>query len=143
MEKRILLDTSVYGEFVDDREFFYILKQKIRTYLLYFYDQLITKENHVLKVNFLVESLAQKYYSEYRKRGGGIGEENIRNDSLIVASATLYQMAILVSSDKRTLLSDHALKAYKHVNDINGLKSPEYLNYKAFRNKLFKRCDIS
>ncbi len=174
MEKRILFDTSVYGEFVYDREFFSILKQKkekiecifygnniirnelratpkksiifdksLRTYLLYFYDQLITKENHILKINFLVENLAQRYYDEYKKRGGSVGEENIKNDLFIVASATFYQMAILVSSDKRTLLSDAAIKAYKHVNEKNGLQNPEFLHYNSFRNKILKRCDIS
>jgi len=174
MEKRILLDTSVYGEFVYDREFFSILKQKkiliecifygntiirnelratpkksivfdksLRNYLLYFYDQLITKENHVLKINFLIEQLAQKYYEEYKKRGGNIGVVPITNDLLIVASASFYQMAILVSSDKRTLLSDAAIKAYKHVNEKNGLKNPEFIHYNSFRNKIIKRCDIS
>lgn len=174
MEKRILLDTSVYGEFVKDREFFSLLKQKkdiaecifygnsiirnelratpkkskvfdksLRNYLLYFYDQLITKENHILKINFLVEKLAEKYYEEYRKEGGNVGEITIKDDFLIVASATIYQMAILVSSDKRTLLGDAALKAYKQVNGTNGLKNPEFLHYNSFRNKIFKRCGIS
>ncbi len=173
MEKRILFDTSVYGQLVIDKEFtalllekkknielvFYgnsvirnelratpknatLLKRKLRTYLLETYDSLVTKEKHNLKVSFFVEQLGGMYYEEYRNNGGIVAANHILNDFFIVACASIYQMDIVVSGDKKTFLNSNAIKAYRLVNQKQGFRNPIYLEYSLFRTQLIKRCDI-
>lgn len=173
MEKRILLDTSVYGKLVLDVPFssllvqrkkdvefvFYgnsvirnelratpkhitLINRRLRSYLLQTYDSLITKENHNLIVNMFVEQLSDLYYGEYRKRKGASGEASIKNDFIIVACASIYQMDIVVSDNKKTLLSDAALKAYEYVNKMQGFRNPIYLEYERFKEKVLMRSGI-
>ncbi|MBI5001983.1 hypothetical protein HZC31_01210 [Candidatus Woesearchaeota archaeon] len=174
MEKRILLDTNVYGKLVEDTFIFPLLLdqktcnnlvvygtdvirkelraiskkatdkkgQKIRLYTLYVYDNLITKANHTLRVNNFIECLAQLYMNGYKIRGGGVGEAEIKNDFLIVACATLHNLDIVISDDKRTMLSTAALAAYKWVNQKQGFQNPNYMHYITFRDKLLKKGGI-
>ena len=174
MEKRILLDTSVYGKLVDDTFVFPLLLsgkkdndfvvygndiiraelraisrnardgkgKKIRLYTLYVYDSLITKENHNLKMNNFIEQLAKLYVNEYKVCGGGVGETQIKNDFLIIACATLHKLDIVISDDKRTMLSVAALEAYKRVNQKQGFQNPKYVQYITFRDKLIRRSGI-
>lgn len=175
MEKKILLDTSVYGKLVEDNFMvplllekkksneliFYGLSiirnelraipktlfnkakdKKIRMYSLLFYDNLITKNNHNLKMNFFIDKLSSWYFQEYKRIGGSFGKNEMKIDFLIVACATLYHLDILVSDDKRTMLSDAAIKAYSIVNKEQGFQNPVYLHYDAFREKIIKRNDI-
>ena len=39
---------------------------------------------------------------------------------------------IIVSEDRRTMLSDKALKAYRIINKINNLSMPQFTSYKEF-----------
>ncbi|MEK6868364.1 MAG: hypothetical protein AABX98_06090 [Nanoarchaeota archaeon] len=119
-----------------------LINKSLRSYLLQTYDSLITKENHNLVVNIFVEQLSELYYKEYRNRDGNSGEASIKNDFIIVACASIYQMDIVVSDDKRTLLNDAALKAYEHVNKAQGFQNPKYFEYTKFREKVLTRCDI-
>ena len=116
--------------------------QMIRLYTLYVYDSLITKMNHTLRVNNFIEGLAQLYMNEYRIKGGGVGEVEIKNDFLIVACATLHNLDIVISDDKRTMLSTSALAAYKSVNQKQGFQNPNYMQYVTFRDKLLKKGGI-
>jgi predicted nucleic acid-binding protein len=173
MERRILLDTSVYGELVGDREVFRKLEEKkkdveivfygcsiiraelkatpkkiremdkgLRNYLLFLYDSLVTKENHSLAPNQFVEGLAKLYAVTYKKHGGAVGHKQMKNDLLIIALATIYQMDIVVSNDKRTLLSQAATKAYLDVNKKMGFRDPKYMDYNTFRKKILIGSDI-
>ncbi|MBI5001987.1 hypothetical protein HZC31_01230 [Candidatus Woesearchaeota archaeon] len=175
MEKRILLDTSVYGKLVDDTLLFALLlerrknnefiiygnelirkelratpksllnktkEKKVRLFGLSLYSSLITKENHVLKINSLMENLAKLYYQEYRKGGGNFSALELHNDFLMVSCATLHQLDLVVSDDRRTMFSDGALHAYEMVNHKMGFRNPDYLLYNVFREKILKKSGI-
>ena len=116
--------------------------QKIRLYTLYVYDSLITKENHNLRLNNFIEGLAQLYMNEYKVNGGGVGAAEIKNDFLIIACATLHNLDIVISDDKRTMLSTAALAAYKIVNQKQGFQNPNYMQYTVFRDKMLRRSGI-
>ncbi len=116
--------------------------RSLRPYLLQTYDSFITKDNHNLPVTLLVEKLGEWYYQEYKKRGGNVGFESMQSDLIIVATASIYQLDIVISNDQRTLLSEAALKAYKYVNEINRFKNPEFIEYSVFREKVIKRSGI-
>ncbi|MEK6867512.1 MAG: hypothetical protein AABX98_01685 [Nanoarchaeota archaeon] len=173
MEKRILLDTSVYGKLAEDDTLFTLLLDKkkivdmvfygctiirnelratpkeiremnksLRLHLLYLYDSLITKEHHNLLINEFVEILAKKYMVEYKKHDRNISYGQMESDFFIVALATIYQMDIVVSNDRRTLLSNPATEAYEIVNTQQGFRNPKYLHYDMFKRKIFTGSDI-
>ncbi len=173
MEKRILLDTCVYGMLAEDDNIFSLLIRKkrdvkcvfygctiirnelratpkeiremnksLRIHLLYLYDSLITKEHHNLMINEFVELLAKKYMEEYKKQSGNVSYNQVENDFFIVALAAIYQMDIVVSNDKRTLLSYAATQAYKLVNLQQGFRNPKYLHYDLFKRKMLSGSDI-
>ena len=116
--------------------------KKIRIFSLSLYDALITKDNHHLRMNDLIQLLAYKYIQEYKRQGGNVGAEELRNDFLLIASATIYHLDIVVSDDRRTMLSESAQRAYTIVNKNMGLRNPVYLLYNLFRTKIFKRSGI-
>ena len=116
--------------------------QKIRLYTLYVYDSLITKENHNLKMNAFIEQLAELYFKEYKQSDGSVGAEEMKNDFSIVACATLHNLEIVISDDRRTMLSVAALEAYKRVNQQQGFQNPNYMHYPSFRDKLVRRSGI-
>lgn len=142
-------DIIVYGTDIVRKELRAIPKkakdkngQQIRLYALYVYDSLITKENHNLRLNNFIETLAQLYLKEYKLNGGGVGESEIKNDFLIIACATLHNLDIVISDDKRTMLSTAALTAYKKVNQKQGFQNPNYIQYNVFRDRILKRSGI-
>lgn len=116
--------------------------KKVRIFSLSLYDSLITKDNHHLRMNDLIQLLALRYAQEYKRQGGNVGAFELENDFLLVASATIYQLDIVVSDDRRTMLGDSAQYAYKNINKNMGLRNPTYLLYDSFRTKIFKRSGI-
>lgn len=115
------------------------LSKNVRIALLSLYDK-ITK-NHFLKDSINVTNLAKKYYDSYRNFGGIYNwNTNIRVDFMIVACASFYGLDIVYSGDNKTLLGKSALKAYKHINLKESLRSPDFLKYtdllKKLRNEL-------
>ncbi|MBU2639612.1 MAG: hypothetical protein KKG75_02790 [Nanoarchaeota archaeon] len=164
--KRILFDTSVYGRFIyepeilerikkeHDKEFIIygcstirselkktpknilIENKKAQIILLDVYDSFIVKENHNLKFNKLVENLTEDYLKEYKKNKGSLSEESIKNDFIIIATATIYQLDIVVSGDIRSMLSNKAIKSYEKINFHYGLKNPEWRKYEDFKKEL-------
>lgn len=164
--KRILFDTSVYGRLIYELEILEKIKEKykekfviygcstirkelketpkhiihgkkrVQIELLNIYDSFIIKENHNLKYNELVETLARDYFKKYKKNDGALSQDTIKNDLIIVATATIYQLDIIISRDKRSMLSTSAINAYKEVNKIYGLKDPEWREYEDFKKNL-------
>ena len=163
---RILFDTSVYGRLIYEpkilekikksyKEEFILYgcstirkelrktpkdilleKKKAQILLLNIYDSFIVKENHNLKYNNLVETLAKDYFKEYQKQGGSFSETSIKNDLIIIATATIYQLDIIVSGDKKSMLSKKAKESYKNTNKNYGLKDPEWREYDDFKKEL-------
>ena len=110
--------------------------RKLRILLLNLYDSLIIKDNQILKFNKLVEDLSSDYFLEYKKNKGSLSNEAIKNDLIIVATATIYQLDIIVSDDEKTMLSDKAVDSYKAVNRKYGLKDPIFKRYTQFKKEL-------
>ena len=154
--KRILLDISIYGRLIYEpevlekigekyKEEFIIYscsiirkelkdtpkhimhgKRKTQIELLNVYDSFIIKGNHDLKDNKLVEGLSLDYFSEYKKNKGTFSQDSIKNDFIIIATATIYQLEIIISDDRRTMFSNNAIESYKKVNERYGLADPEF-----------------
>ena len=59
----------------------------------------------------------------------------MRNDFQIVACATIHQLDILVTQDRRTMISEDARRAYEIANRKNKLETPAFLSVEIF-NKL-------
>ena len=165
--RRILFDTSIYGYLESDPHTLEIIKikykkdfilygcstirkelkntpkeivhekHKVRIVLLNIYDSFIVKENHDLKYNKLVETLASDYFKEYRKNGGSLSNDALKNDLIIIATATIYKLDIIVSADKKSMLSEKAIRSYMEVNKIYGMRDPEFILYEKFKKQLF------
>ena len=167
--KRIMLDTSVYGRLVEDiglaekigllvpkeyvvygiktiREELKDTPRKIRLkeaskrlLLLRIYDSLVRKDHHDLKYNKLIETLAEDYFKEYKKEKGSLSNEEMKNDLIIIAAATIYQLDIVVSDDERSMFSSAAIKAYSSVNKRYGIENPAFSLYLEFKKEVIRR----
>jgi hypothetical protein len=84
------------------------------------------------------ERLCEDYFITYKELGGAFGVNEMRNDFLIVACATIHEMDIIVSEDSRSLLSEDALKAYSIVNALYKRKNPAFIKYLEFKRWLFE-----
>ncbi len=155
---RVIFDTNIYGhllkekdvteienKIIEDKEFVVfgyqpirkeirdipkvtLLSKKTRILLLNMYDRITG--NHFLEHSIRITNLAKKYYNHYRTLGGIYGwDTSIRIDFMIVACASFYGLDIVYSADNRTLLCKSSLKAYKHINLKNNLRTPCFLKY--------------
>ncbi len=164
--KRILLDTNVYGRLVEDPSLFeklillvphtYVIygtslirkelrdvsnritldgKNK-RIMLLQAYNSFVRKENHNLEINDFVILLANKYFEEYKKKGGVFSIHELLSDFTIVACASLHNLNVVVSDDKRTMLSEKAKAAYITVNQLHQFRTPSFYFYNQFKEEV-------
>ena len=106
-------------------------KRKLQIILLELYDFLV--KNRFLELSGFIEKLSSDYYIVYREIGGNLSKQEMQNDFLIVACASIYHIEVVYSGDNRTMLSKKAIEAYNIVNKINGLKNPEFKNYEVFK----------
>lgn len=169
--KRIILDTSVYGKFVEEPEIAAIVLQKVpkefviygtdiikkelretprsylhkgkklRVLLLSFYNAFVRKDHHNLQYNKLVDTLVKDYLLGYRKRGGNIADRKIRNDMIIIATATIYKLDIVISDDGNTMMSPLAIATYHAVNKVYGIQDPAFKTYRVFKAELLRSKD--
>ena len=132
----------VYGSYVIRKELrstpksLILNKKKLRLLLLTLYDSFVKKENHDLKINPLIEKLSKDYFSQYRRFRGNLSEKDIKNDFIIIAVATIYQLDVIVSNDEKTMLSPKCIAVYKAVNRKYGLKDPVFKLYSTFKKEL-------
>lgn len=167
-QKRVLLDTSVYGRLVSDKITLQNLEEKqeahkiviygtkilrhelretpkhmtlegkkLRILLLGIYDSLVSSHN--LEFNKLVRTLSNDYFKAYKEEGGSLSNQEISNDLIIVATATIYNLDIVVSDDERSMFSDKAIRAYKKVNKDYGMKNPLFKKYNNFKEEIARR----
>lgn len=157
---KLLLDTNIYGLLVIDSErkvvhqkihesthFFFgfdiirkelrqtpknlIFKDKnLRIDLLSLYDDVVQK---TYPTDQEIELLAADYWKAYHEIGGRIPHDEIINDFLIVACATLKQLDIVVSEDKHTLLAEYPLQVYSLVNGRKRLRTPHGISYQKLK----------
>ena len=163
--KRVIFDTNIYGIIVIDTQrdkvrnkiekekaavvygFQLIRKElretprsirvqgeNLRNYLLRIYDELT--KNHELKFLNECDNLADSYFVVYKELKGFASKNEILKDFLIFACASLNSLDIVVSNDKKTMLSEQALKSYKIVNQIKNIRMPRFLDYEEFKKEL-------
>lgn len=164
--KRILFDTSVYGELItdhllikklqslrDDEHMVFYGSKTIRNelrktstdrkvgnkklrILLLSLYDSLIKDKHSLQTTELIKLVADKYFEAYHGIGGGYSKHDIANDFLIVACASLHNLDILVSNDEKSMLGDKAIASYKKVNKIFQLNNPYFIHYKEFKKEV-------
>ena len=113
--------------------------KKLRILLLSIYDSLIKKDHHDLSYNKLVGALSEDYFKAYRRDGGSLPNQEMKNDLIIIATATIYQLDIVVSDDERSMFSDKAIRAYGRINKEYGMKNPIFKTYTNFKKELSRR----
>ncbi|MDO8537784.1 MAG: hypothetical protein Q7S21_02765 [archaeon] len=96
-------------------------RKNFRGILLYQYDSLV--KDHELEINQIVEAIAVEYAKNYR---GGISKQQLKNDFLIVACASLHHLDIIVTGDKHSMFAKNAVAAYQKVNEQNDLRTPNF-----------------
>lgn len=144
--ENILLQKNIvfYGSSIIRKELREISKVKkeivdgqlkgLRNTLLNIYDLMVGR--HHYQITKQMEELADKYFTVYKTFGGFATEKEIIDDFRIVACASLNSLDILVSEDTKTMLSEFALKSYESVNKIFGFKTPRFIKFNEFRNRL-------
>jgi uncharacterized alkaline shock family protein YloU len=65
------------------------------------------------------------------KRAGEI--EIMKRVILDIARASMHELDLVVSEDRRTMLNENAMKSYRIVNKLRNFRTPEFMNYDAFR----------
>lgn len=80
-----------------------------------------------------LNKIADNYYKTYRSFGGSKSKNIMMNDFLIVACASKNNLDIVVSNDNITMLTENAVRAYNNINELIGLKTPKFINYKDFK----------
>src|SRR3989344_2349480 len=98
-----------------------------------------------LKLFPLSKHLAFEYYKEFDKlRNSGkyykslspkikkYTKEDLNIDFQIIAVASIKNINVVVSTDKRTILSEIAENTYNKVNKMNQLRTPELIKYSEF-----------
>lgn len=66
----------------------------------------------------------------------GCDPSKTKEDFLIVAIPTMHGLDIVYSEDKRTMISENALKSYRIVNVLHNLKTPAFKSYGEFKHDL-------
>ena len=110
---------------------------KIRLLLLNIYDFIV--KNHQLKTTDNIKELAEMYYIAYKKIGGFKARNEIINDFIIVATATLNRLDVVYSEDNKTMLGKDAIKSYDLINSIKKLRTPRFKSYEEFKNEISKK----
>ena len=159
--KRVILDTNIYGRIIERKEaeeireklelkrdiIIYgfdvvrkelrvtskkvrIEKKSLRLALLGIYDHLT--QRHLMSTTSLIRNLADDYYETYKQLGGKYSKEELMNDFLIVACASIHELDIVVSDDNDTMLSENALRAYTIVNKLRKHRLPQFIGYDSF-----------
>ena len=118
--------------------------EKLRGLLI---DLFETLSEEILNVTPLAKHLAGDYLKRYKKLSKTkkydinkekYSEKNIETDFEILAVASLNSIDMVVSSDRRTMLSKLSKDVCKYINDQNGLRTPKLLDYKDFKEDLTK-----
>ena len=126
-----------------------IRRKPLRDMVIAIYETIVDEK---LKLFQLAKYLASDYFEEYDKlRKSGryyklidsktkkYTEDDLRVDFQIIAMASLKQVDVVVSTDRRTILSSLAEDTYNKVNKLNGLKTPRLVKYSNFKNRYMKK----
>lgn len=161
--KRVILDTSVYGEMIKETKIvdrlvrmvpsnYVLYGTKIirdelrdlskeakfegknkRNLLLSLYDTLIKMDHHNLDVSSLIEIIASEFYKKYRSNGGSRALKDMINDFRIVACAAFHGLDVVVSHDEKSMLAKESIEAYSAVCEEFKLDAPDFIPYRKFK----------
>jgi|TARA_B100001971_G_C18056264_1_gene465490 hypothetical protein len=143
----VIIDSSTYGNIIKDKpntiriveriakdqnfrvHNFRVIRDELRRApnMLPVYDDIVTST--IIDDSNQIRKLADEYFKEYRKLGGGVGKKKIFNDFKIVACATLKNFDLVVSDDERTMKSTKAVQAYKIINIKINRRTPTFHSY--------------
>lgn len=105
----------------------------VRILLLELYDHITRSRD--LDISDKAKKIANEYYLEAKV----IGKEKIKewneleNDLLIIAIASINDLDIVFSADKKTMFGEYTITAYQIVNLRNNLRSPNLLPYETLK----------
>jgi hypothetical protein len=142
----VIIDSSTFGKIIKDRQWeslvrsiiqdrnfivfnFRIIREELRKapkQVLRIYDQIVS--TNMINETKEMTNLANEYYVEYKKNGGGKGKKNIINDFKIVACASIKNCDLLFSEDEGSLKCKNALSAYRLVNLKRNYRTPTFYN---------------
>src|SRR3989344_6241795 len=158
--KRVILDTNIYGRIIDNKESDEIreLAEKRRDIIIYGFD-VVRKELRDVAANVRIDGklvrmmllglydklvkfhaysptpevtqLANDYFIVYSQLRGKRSKEEMLNDFLIVGCASMYELDIVVTDVRKTMLSQQAINSYKIVNKLREHRIPEFIGYEA------------
>ena len=132
--KRLMLDTNIFGLLFADLDFHklhHIIEEKKEVMKIYGLN-LIRLELKGAPRRVIAGVNVQA------SLGGGFTKEKLWNDFLIVACASVRDINIVVSEDNATMLNKIARNSYQKVNGSLGLRLPEFIGYKKFKNELLR-----
>ncbi len=153
MVYEVIIDSSTFGNIAKDKpnaklitekiardqnfrvHNFRVIRNELRRApsLLPIYDNIVTST--IIEDSNQIKKLADEYFKEYRKNGGGVGKKKIFNDLKIVACASLKKFDLIVSDDKRTMKSPKAISAYNEVNFNHEIRTPYFFSYANLKRK--------
>ncbi len=148
-----ILDTNIYGRFIEEKQEGLILADKIKQdpnfvihnfklirnelrkapKMLTIYDELVA--NRIIEETKQISDLARQYFDVYKANGGVQGQTKIMNDFKIVACATILNCDLVITEDQRTLLNPIAIKAYRQVNLKINKRMPTFFRYSELKRK--------
>ena len=140
VENKLGMNIAVYGNSVIRRELRDVPKKtqegrRTRLAVLTLYDLMVG--SHSFELTGVMHELANAYVSVHKELKGQLQrkksfDEPLYNDFLIIASATLKGLDVVYSCDEKTMFSEEARKAYKIVNDVKKLRTPNFESYDGF-----------
>jgi len=117
----------------------------IKELVINIYESIIKEELKLVPIAKYIASEYYKKFDELRKSGKyhktlspkieKYKEEDLSVDFQIIAIASLRNIDIVVSTDKRTILSEIAEDTYQRTNKLNGLRTPELVKYSEFKRR--------
>lgn len=125
IRKELRATPKTKTEFVRDKSL------KLRNTLLLVYDLLVSEHQYIIDQK--VNQLSDNYYIAYKVLNGKVPKDKIIIDFKIAACASVHKIDVLVSDDDKTMLSPEAKKAYASVNEINKLKTPDFIGFEEFK----------
>ena len=152
---RVIFDTNIYGFLIKEKDSdvledkiilsdniivygFDIIRKELRNVpkiskqtkharitLLNLYDSIT--DNHVIRRNKTIINLASEYYSLGKDFFGSF--TSTKADLMIIACASMFNIDIIYSNDKKAFHSKRAKTIYKRINNSRGIKTPNFLDY--------------
>ena len=125
---------TIRSELRDVPKLIKIEKKNLRIDLLNLYDSIV--ENHILEFTSNITEVAENYYKAYKEFGGIKSKEDIGNDFIIVAAASLNNLDIVISNDEKSMLAENAIRAYNLINSVINKRIPKFISYENFKKLL-------